>query len=729
MSQNKTLVLAEKPSVGKDIARVLKCKNGQNGYLENERYIVTWALGHLVSLADPEAYGEKYQNWNMESLPMLPDHMKLTVLKGSGKQYKIVSSLLGRPDVKDIVIATDAGREGELVARWILDKAHCRKPIKRLWISSVTDKAISEGFKHLKPGTEFNNLYRAAQCRAEGDWLVGLNITRALTVKYNAQLSAGRVQSATLNMIVEREETIKNFKPRLYYNLQVKTPQFVLTWQGPHGKNISSKETAEKILQKMKGKSAVIKDISKKPKKSYSPGLYDLTELQRDANRLFGLSPKETLNIMQRLYENHKILTYPRTDSKYLTQDIVPTLPERLKTISIGPYKSAVSEILKLCIHANKSFVDDSKVSDHHAIIPTEQRVILTNLSTDERKIYDLVIKRFLSVFLPPYEYLQTTVTADIAGETLTAKGREIVTLGYKKVYENQIEEEGDEDTEDQKLPSLKKGDSLPASQISLKELETKPPARFTEATLLSAMENPQKVVKVDAKAAKTLGETGGIGTVATRADIIEKLYKMFVIEKKGNSLYPTSKGKQLIDLVPPDLKSPLMTAKWERQLELISKGKSDPESFISDIKTYTTELVNDVKNSNEKFVHDNKSGQKCPECGKNLLEVKGKYGMMLVCQDRACGYRENVSKNTNVRCPECHVKLEIRGKGDGAIYFCKRCGFREKVSSFNKKHFDGNRKNSKREAQNYMRKIKKENQEADNNPFAEALAKLKESE
>lgn len=294
MSQNKTLVLAEKPSVGKDIAHVLKCKNGQNGYLENDRYIVTWALGHLVSLADPEAYGEKYQNWNMESLPMLPEHMKLTVLKGSGKQYKIVSSLLGRSEVKDIVIATDAGREGELVARWILDKAHCHKPIRRLWISSVTDKAISEGFKNLKPGTEFNNLYRAAQCRAEGDWLVGLNITRALTVKYNAQLSAGRVQSATLNMIVEREEAIKNFKPKPYYNILAKTPQFTLTWQGQHGKNINSKETAEKIFQKMKGKSAVIKDISKKPKKSTSPGLYDLTELQRDANRLFGMSPKET---------------------------------------------------------------------------------------------------------------------------------------------------------------------------------------------------------------------------------------------------------------------------------------------------------------------------------------------------------------------------------------------------------------------------------------------------
>lgn len=729
MPQTKTLVLAEKPSVGKDIARVLKCKNGQNGYLENEHYIVTWALGHLVSLADPEAYGEKYQNWTMESLPMLPEHMKLTVLKGSGKQYKVVSSLLGRSDVKDIVIATDAGREGELVARWILDKAHCRKPIKRLWISSVTDKAITEGFKHLKPGKEFDNLYRAAQCRAEGDWLVGLNITRALTVKYNAQLSAGRVQSATLNMIVEREDAIKNFVPKPYYNILAKTPKFNLTWQGQHGKNITSKETADKIIRKLKGAPAKVRDIVRKPKKSYAPGLYDLTELQRDANRLFGMSPKETLNIMQRLYENHKILTYPRTDSKYLTKDIVPTLPERLKTIAVGPYKSAVNEALKRGIQTNKSFVDDAKVSDHHAIIPTEQHVILANLSTDERRIYDLVIKRFISVFLPPYEYLQTTVTAEINGEIFNARGREIVTLGYRKVYENQTDEEVEEESEDQKLPALNKGDSLSVSDIILKELETKPPARFTEASLLSAMENPQKVVKVDAEAAKTLGETGGIGTVATRADIIEKLYKMFVIEKKGNALYPTSKGRQLINLVPSDLKSPLMTAKWERQLELISKGKSDPDAFISDIKTYTTELVKAVKNSQEKFVHDNKSGQKCPECGKNLLEVKGKYGMMLVCQDRTCSYRENISKNTNVRCPECHVKLEIRGKGDGALYFCNRCGFREKVSSYNKKHFDGSRKNNKREAQNYMRKMKKENQEAVNNPFAEALAKLKDSE
>ncbi|MEG0495582.1 MAG: DNA topoisomerase III [Eubacterium sp.] len=727
MSQNKTLVLAEKPSVGKDIARVLHCKNGGNGYLEGNQYVVTWALGHLVTLADPETYGDHYKIWNMESLPMLPDPMKLVVIKSSGKQFSTIKKLLDRNDITEIIIATDAGREGELVARWILEKAHCRKPFKRLWISSVTDKAIVAGFKNLKPGNAYDNLFRAAKCRAEGDWIVGLNITRALTVKHNAQLSAGRVQSATLNMIVEREEAIKHFIPTPYFNIIAKTSQFNLTWQGQHGKNISKEDFANDLLKKLKGKSAKITHIDKKPKKTYAPGLYDLTELQRDGNRLFGLSPKETLNIMQRLYENYKILTYPRTDSRYISRDIIPTLPERIKSIAIGPYKSAANEVIRTGIKTNKSFVDDTKVSDHHAIIPTEERVNLSLLSDTERKIYDLVIKRFLSVFFPAYEYMQTTITAEITNEKLTAKGNEVINQGFKKVYDHP-DDDGEEDENDsQNLPSLKQGDLLKISTLSLKRLETKPPARFTEATLLSAMENPQKIVKVDPKAAKTLGETGGIGTVATRADIIEKLYKMFVIEKKGNSLFPTSKGRQLIALVPPDLKSPLMTAKWEHRLELISQGKNDPQQFISEIKTYTTELVQDVKKSNAKFVHDNKSGQKCPECGKNLLEVKGKYGMMLVCQDRSCGYRENVSKNTNVRCPECHVKLEIRGKDAGAIYFCKRCGFREKVTSFNKKHFDGGQKNNKRDAQNYLRKIKNESKEITNNPFAEALAKLKD--
>ena len=724
MSQHKTLVLAEKPSVGKDIARVLNCREESRGYFEGDDYLITWALGHLVGLADPEAYGDCYKTWSLETLPMLPSPMKLVVLGGAGKQFSVVKKLLDRGDVSEIVIATDAGREGELVARWILEKAHCKKKIRRLWISSVTDRAIKEGFAHLHPGKDYDNLYKAAQCRAEGDWLVGLNVTRALTVKYNAQLSAGRVQSATLNMIVDREREIADFVPVPYYRLKAKTPQFSLSWQGKGGKNISKKDFAEKLLKKCQHQPAIVTSVKKQPKKFFAPGLYDLTELQRDASKYFGFSPKQTLNIMQRLYETHKILTYPRTDSRYLTQDIVPTLPERLDAVAIGPYKGFAREILKKGINANKSFVDDAKVSDHHAIIPTEQRVFLDKLDGDERKIYDLVIRRFLSVFMAPCQYSQITLTAEIAGETFNARGKTILSPGFKRLYNTGFDENADED-EDQNLPSLTVGDSLQIKGLQLDTLTTAPPPRFTEATLLSAMEHPQKIVKVDAQAAKTLGETGGIGTVATRGDIIEKLYKSFVIEKRGNVIHPTPKGRQLIDLVPADLKSPLMTARWERQLEEISQGKKTAGAFIQDIKAYTSDLVSAIKSSQEKFVHDNKSGQKCPECGKHLLEVKGKRGTLLICEDRACGYRENLAKNTNVRCPECHVRLEIRGKGDGAIYFCKRCGFREKVTSFNKKHFDG-KKNNKRETQNYLKKMKQENQAAVNNPFAEALAKLK---
>lgn len=728
MANHKTLVLAEKPSVGRDIARVLSCKKDGAGFLEGDRYVVTWALGHLVSLADPEVYGDHYKTWSMETLPMLPEPMKLVVLKGGGKQFNTIKKLLARNDIKDIVVATDAGREGELVARWILKKAHSQKPVKRLWISSVTDRAIRDGFHHLKPGKDYDNLYRAAQCRAEGDWIVGMNITRALTVKYNAQLSAGRVQSATLNMIVERENAIKTFVPQPYYQLIAQTPHFTLTWQGKHGKNIQNEETAQKMLHHLKGKSALITDIMQKKQTHSAPGLYDLTELQRDANRRYGMSPKETLNIMQRLYEQHKILTYPRTDSRYLTEDIVPTLKERLNAISVGPYKTYTSEILRHGIRTNKSFVNNQKVSDHHAIIPTEERVFLNQLNENERKIYDLVLRRFLSVFYPPAEFIQTSFKATIGNEIFTARGRTVQNESYQKVYIPDKEESDQADETLQALPDLKKGDTLPVSSIHIKKLETTPPKRFTEATLLSAMENPQKIVKLDTKSAKTLGETGGIGTVATRGDIIEKLYKSFVIEKQGNTILPTSKGCQLIALVPEDLKSPLMTAQWEHRLELISKGKSDPNAFINELKAYTTRLVEDVKNSSSKYIHDNLTRKKCPQCGKNLLEVKGKHGTLLVCQDRECGYRENLSRMTNIRCPECHIKLSMEGKGDKAYYVCSRCGFKEKVSSFNKKHFDGQKGLNKKAARNYMKKMQKENAAVTNNPFSEALAKFKDS-
>ena len=722
---SKTLVLAEKPSVGRDLAKVLKCNQNKGSYIEGNKYIVTWAMGHLVGLLDPEGYDDKYKQWKMETLPMLPKYMKLTVLKKTGKQYNEVKKQLLRKDVSDIVIATDSGREGELVARWILEKSGVKKPLKRLWISSQTNKAILEGFKNLKDAKEYDNLYKAAVCRAEADWLVGLNVTRALTCKYNAQLSAGRVQSPTLAMIVNREEEIRNFKPVDYWTLNAEGNGFALTWVSNKGNNSTFKEdVADSILNKCKGQNGEVTEVKKTTKKKYSPALYDLTELQRDANKIWGYSAKQTLNIMQRLYENHKVLTYPRTDSRYVTSDIVATIPERLKAVSFGEYRAAAESLLKSGVKANKNYVDNSKVSDHHAIIPTEEKGSLANLSTEEKHIYDLVVKRFLSVLMPAYEYEQTTVVVNIAGETFTAKGNITKSKGWKRLYDNLKDEE-----DSQELPELKSGDKITVASVNKVKKQTTPPARFNEATLLSAMESPQKYVNLGKDAAKTLNETGGLGTVATRADIIEKLFNSFVIEKKGKDIYPTSKGKQLIALVPEDLKSPLLTAKWESQLDNIAKGKANDKKFVADMKGYATKLVEDVKGGTAKFHHDNATGSKCPNCGKYLLEVKGKNGRMLVCQDRECGYRENLARLTNARCPECHKKLELRGQGEGKIYVCTgtTCNFREKALVFEKR-FDKKGKVDKREANRIMKKMQKEaeKQEALDNPFAELLGKIK---
>ena len=715
----KALVLAEKPSVGKELAKVLKCNENKGAYIEGNKYIVTWAMGHLVGLMDPEGYDEKYKKWSMETLPMLPNHMRLTVLNKTKKQYNEVKKQLLRNDVSEIIIATDSGREGELVARWILEKAKVKKPLKRLWISSQTKKAILDGFKNLKDGKEYENLYKAAVCRAEADWLVGLNVTRALTCKYNAQLSAGRVQSPTLFMIVNREEEIKNFKPENYWCLNAKGNGFTLNWID---NKTFKEEIADSIINKCRGKDGEVIEVKKATKKKYSPALYDLTELQRDANKIFGYSAKETLNLMQRLYENHKILTYPRTDSRYVTSDIVETIPERLKAVAFGEYRAVAEQLLKLGVKANKNYVDNSKVSDHHAIIPTEEKGNLANLNREEKNIYDLVVKRFLSVLMPNYEYEQTTIVVDIAKEIFIAKGNITKNKGWKRLYDNLK----DEEEENQELPNLKKGDKVTIVSVNKVKKETTAPSRFNEATLLSAMENPHKYINVGKDAAKTLGETGGLGTVATRADIIEKLFNSFVIEKKGKDIYPTSKGKQLIDLVPKDLKSPLLTAKWEKELEDIAKGKSNDIKFIKGMREYATNLVEDVKGGTEKFHHDNQTGKKCPNCGKYLLEVKSKNGRLLVCQDRECGYRENLARLTNARCPECHKKLELRGQGEGKIYVCvgENCNFREKESVF-KKRFDKSSKVNKKEVNNIMKKMQKEAEDFNENPFAKLFGKI----
>ncbi|MGG3623585.1 DNA topoisomerase III [Bacillus gobiensis] len=724
---SKTVVLAEKPSVGRDLARVLKCHKKGNGYLEGDRYIVTWALGHLVTLADPDGYQKEYQSWKLEDLPIIPEPLKLVVIKKTGKQFQAVKSQLLRKDVKEIVIATDAGREGELVARWIIDKAKVSKPIKRLWISSVTDKAISDGFKKLKNGKEFENLYASAVARAEADWIVGINATRALTTKYNAQLSCGRVQTPTLAMIAHREEEIKKFKPKPFYGLRAETNGMVLNWQDKHSKQSRTfdKSVTEKLMNVLKGKQAVIHDLKKTAKKSFSPALYDLTELQRDAYKRFGFSAKETLSVLQKLYEQHKLVTYPRTDSRYLSADIVPTLKDRLEAIEIKPYAPFARKILNSGIKAHKGFVNDAKVSDHHAIIPTEEPAALGRLSEKERKLYDLIAKRFLAVLMPAFEYEETKVTALIGEENFTAKGKVVLSQGWKAVYDHSYDEDDQDEEKDQTLPKLAKGDTLAVRSLKETNGETKPPARFNEGTLLSAMENPGAFMKNEEKGlVKTLGETGGLGTVATRADIIEKLFNSFLLEKKGKDIFLTSKGRQLLELVPEDLKSPALTAEWEQKLSDIAKGKLKSSFFIKDMKDYTKETVKEIKQSSQKFKHDNVTGTHCPDCGKLMLKVNGKRGTMLVCQDRECGSRKSVSKTTNARCPKCHKRLELRGEGEGQIFACV-CGHREKLSSFEKrKAKEKTGRASKRDVHSYMKKQDKD--EPINNALAEQLKKLK---
>lgn len=722
----KTLVLAEKPSVARDIARVLHCSKKLNGALEGNQYIVTWALGHLVTLADPEVYDKKYKVWDMQDLPMLPQHMKLVVIPQTSKQFNAVKAQMTRSDVKDIVIATDAGREGELVARWIILKSGIKKPLKRLWISSVTDKAIKDGFAHLKDAKTYEPLFHSAVARSEADWLVGINATRALTCKHNAQLSCGRVQTPTLAMIAFREEQIKQFKPQSFYGLQAVTNHIKWTWRNAKNETSSfNQEKLQSLKQNLENQPLKVKEVQRKIKKSYAPLLYDLTELQRDANRLYGYSAKETLNIMQSLYETHKVLTYPRTDSRYLTDDIVPTLKERLQASLIGDYDDIITSLLKTPLKKQAHFVNNAKVSDHHAIIPTEQPAYPETFSEREKKIYHLVLKRFLAVLLPAYQYEDMTLYATIQNESFIAKGRVQLDLGWKKVYQNDVL---DEDEEIQSLPDISTQQSLSVDRLVLTEGKTKAPAYFTEATLLSAMENPVAFMQShNQKLHQTLKETGGLGTVATRADIIEKLFNTFLIEKYQQEIHVSAKGKQLLNLAPKDLCSPELTARWELELSKISKGQLHSQKFLKEIKSYTQKIITEINSSETKFKHDNLTRKKCPKCDAFLLEVNGKKGKMLICSNRECHYKEKISLITNARCPNCHQKLELVGKDDKQMFICKKCGYRQGMTAFKKEREERKNTAGKNDVRKYMQKQKQEaKSQIEDSPFA-ALLDLKD--
>ena len=640
----KSLILAEKPSVGKDLGRVLNCHPRGKGFWEGDKYVVTWALGHLVTLAEPEVYDAVFREWKLDYLPMLPDKMKLAVIRQTSGQFRTIKSLLQRNDIQEVVIATDAGREGELVARWIILLAGWKqKPLKRLWISSQTEAAIKEGFANLKPAANYENLFRAAVGRAEADWLVGLNVTRALTCKFDARLNAGRVQTPTLALIVNRENEINKFVPVKYWNLTAFFPGFTAIWQDKSGNNrIFDKQKADDLLLKLKGKNAIVTEVSKKIKSEQPPLAYDLTELQRDANRRYGMSAKDTLHYTQMLYERFKLVTYPRTDSRYITRDMVPTLKLRLQQIAKAGYGRQVEPLLRQEINPTSRFVNDARVGDHHAIIPTEISVNTNMLSNDEKKIYDLIVKRFIAVLYPPYRFEQITTLLEIGGEIFRAGGRIVLDQGWRAVS-SVLKDEDEEEESSRSIPALKQGQNVKATDVKLLAAQTKPPARYTEATLLTAMENPGKFIE-DEELRDSI-KSGGLGTPATRAEIIEKLISGFYVERNNKELLPTAKAFELIRLVPETLKHPELTAEWEKRLSKIAAGEDDKDKFIEDIKKSTIDLINRIKASDLKFDIANLSNEKCPVCGSRMMKFSDKF----VCSDRKCGHETGKEKDAGL--------------------------------------------------------------------------------
>ncbi|RPK18574.1 DNA topoisomerase III [Paenibacillus xylanexedens] len=664
----KTLVLAEKPSVAREIARVMGARDKHKSYMEGPKYIVTWALGHLVGLAEPEDYDKKYATWNLEDLPILPERTKLKVLKETNHQYKAVQQLMKRQDVGELVIATDAAREGELLARWIMQMAGWKKSFKRLWISSQTDKAIKDGFASLKPGSQFDRLYESARCRAEADWMIGLNVTRALTVRFNAQLSAGRVQTPTLGMIMDRENEINGFRSQEYETLTADLGGFQAVWRAAGGDSrIFDPQETQELKKRVDGRKGTIAQVKKSEKVEPHPLAYDLTELQRDANRKYGFSAKQTSNVLQRLYEQHKLVTYPRTDSRYLTADMTATLKERLDSVAIGPYASLARPLLRKNLNITKRIVDDSKVTDHHAIIPTEQTVLLNQLNPEERKLYDLIVRRFISLFYPAAKYDSVAITVQVGNDSFHVKGTTVKESGWREVYGGDYSDDDDDRADDAAdheralLPDVQQGHSVTVQRCHIKSGRTMPPKRYTEAALLSQMEKH------------------GLGTPATRADIIEKLVSSDTIDRQGNSMHPTGKGKQLIELAAPQLRTPDLTARWEAELERIARGQGKPGPFLDSIRSMAKELVSTVKGSKAEYKPHNVSNSHCPDCNARLLEKKGKRGKFLVCPTEDCGYRRSAEKRlSNRRCAQCHKKMEIKEGKAGLYVQCLPCGITE---------------------------------------------------
>lgn len=644
----KKLVIAEKPSVARDIAAVLKCSSKGDGFLYNDDYVISWAVGHLVTLKEPEEYDKKYKKWQMETLPIIPENIKTKAIRNTYSQFKILEKLMNSEKIDSLVCATDSGREGELIFRYIYNLAKCNKPFERLWISSMTNKAISDGFANLKPGSEYDNLYSSAKCRSEADWLVGINASRAFTIKYNTLLSIGRVQTPTLAIIVERQKEIDSFKVTEYFEVEANFGEYKGIWHNNKDESkIEKKEDAEAIAAKVKGKNAIVASVEKEEKKMPPPFLYDLTELQRECNRKFGFSAKKTLDIAQDLYEKRKMITYPRTDSRHLSDDMIPKLNTVLNRLNNSIYNEYAAKVLAMDkLPITKRIVDNSKISDHHAIIPTEVSINTNNLSADEFKVYDLIARRFMAVFYPYYVYSTTKIVTEAEGESFVTKGNTIIAKGWTEL--NVVSEKEKKKKEDI-LPDVKKGDSFTVKAAKVLNKKTKPPTPYNEAGLLSAMENAGRFVE-DEDLKEQLKESG-LGTPATRAAIIERLLKVGYIKREKKYLVPTEKGIKLIEIVPKELKSPETTGKWEKGLTSISKGKMESTRFMESIKRYVCYLVDQANRGECKvlFAADKKRGKAaaavlgvCPNCGGHILEnSKGFY-----CSNWKQGCKFTIWKN-----------------------------------------------------------------------------------
>lgn len=645
----KKLVLAEKPSVGRELARVLGCRNCGK-YFESSEYVVTWALGHLITPADPNFYGAQYRHWSLQSLPILPSKLENVIIEKTKEQYLIVEGLLNRDDVESVVIATDAGREGELVARWILQMAKCEKPLQRLWISSQTDAAITDGFNNLKPGSQYDNLFHAAYCRSAADWYVGYNASRAMSCYFDTPLSAGRVQTPTLALMVNRELEIQSFTGKFYWTLKADFGSFTASMFRENTIRIPSEEDANATEAKLTNAEGKITSLDEVHKEEKPPLAYDLTELQRDANTALGFSAKETLDILQRLYEVHKIVTYPRTDSRYITDDIVPTIPSRLAALANTPFGARALKLKTVGYNVDYGrFVDNEQVSDHHALLPTEEPVKLDKLSANERALWELIIMRFMEVLSPNYTYKTTTLKAEVEGETFVSRLSIPTSLGWREVGSD-IHRASTCSIDDDDLSgrislaaNFKVGDTLSIKSIEKKRFSTPAPERYTEATLLYAMEHAKKFVD-DSQQKKHLAN--GLGTPATRADIIEKLVGNHCIERKGRYLVPTAKGMELVRLVPEQLKSPELTAIWEERLSAISAGEESVEQFVSDVKANASSLVKQIVASSLKYNPSLMGEKLCPHCAWPMIDVEDEFGQVHhVCQRFSCGYEEKEVK------------------------------------------------------------------------------------